>query len=149
MPHALPWDQINKATYLTWHKDYGHDLVIQHENERVKQNASLNLLKDNLVWLSKLGDAPTSLNITKYRDLQKRIRSTVNQNNTLLRLSQEMNIAPAAVDKDKFFNNPDKNKGERYQAWLRSLKTDMHIGETIKVLNGLATEITKATAAVK
>ncbi len=149
VPNALPWDQINKATYLTWHKDYGHDLVIQTENERVKQNASLNLLKDNLVWLSKLNDEPASLNIGKYRDLQKRIRSTVNQNTTLLRLGQEMNVVPAEVDKDKFFNNPDKNKGERYQAWLRSLKTDMHIGETIKVLGGLATEITKATAAVK
>jgi len=148
VPNALPWDQINKATYLTWHKDYGHDLVIQTENERVKKNASLNLLRDNLVWLSKLNDKPASLNINKYRDLQKRIRSTVNQNTTLLRLSQEMNVAPTEVDKDKFFNNPDKNKGERYQAWLRSLKTDMHIGETIKVLGGLATEITKATAAV-
>lgn len=148
VPNALPWDQINKATYLTWHKDYGHDLVIQNENARIKQNASLNLLKDNLVWLSKLNDSPASLNINKYRDLQKRIKSTVSQNTTLLKLSQEMNVAPAAVDKDKFFNNSDKNKGERYQAWLRSLKTDMHIGETIKVLGGLATEITKATAAV-
>lgn len=149
VPHALPWDQINKATYLTWHKDYGHDAVIKSENERVKQNASLNLLKDNLVWLSKLNDEPTSLQIDKYRDLQKQIRSTVNQNNTLLRLSQEMNIVPAEIDKDKFFNNPDKNKGERYQAWLRSLKTDMHINETVKVLTGLASEITKATASVK
>nr|WP_294992860.1 carboxy terminal-processing peptidase [uncultured Sediminibacterium sp.] len=148
VPNALPWDQINKATYLTWHKDYGHDLVIQNENERVKQNASLNLLKDNLVWLSKLGEEPASLNINKYRDLQKQIRSTVNQNNTLLRLSQEMSVVPAEVDKDKFFNNPDKNKGERYQAWLRSLKTDMHISETIKVIGGLASEITKATASV-
>ena len=149
VPHALPWDQINKATYLTWHKDYGHDAVIKSENERVKQNASLNLLKDNLVWLSKLNDEPTSLQIDKYRELQKQIRSTVNQNNTLLRLSQEMNIVPAEIDKDKFFNNPDKNKGERYQAWLRSLKTDMHINETVKVLTGLASEITKATASVK
>lgn len=148
VPNALPWDQINKATYLTWHKDYGHDLVIQNENERVKQNASLNLLKDNLVWLSKLGEEPASLNINKYRDLQKQIRSTVNQNNTLLRLSQEMSVVPAEVDKDKFFNNPDKNKGERYQAWLRSLKTDMHISETIKVIGRLASEITKATASV-
>jgi len=148
VPNALPWDQINKATYLTWHKDYGHDLAIQTENERVKQNASLNLLRDNLVWLSKLNEEPASLNINKYRDLQKRIRSTVNQNTTLLKLSQEMNVSPAEVDKDKFFNNPDKNKGERYQAWLRSLKTDMHIGETMKVLGVLATEITKATAAV-
>ena len=60
-----------------------------------------------------------------------------------------MNIVPAVSDQDKFFNNPDKNKGERYQAWLRSLKTDMHIGETVKVMSGLSSEFTKATAAVK
>lgn len=149
VPHALPWDQIEKATYLTWHKDYGHDQVIQAENERVKENSSLNLLKDNLIWLSKLNEEPASLNLDKYKSLQKRIRSTVSQNNTLLRLKEEMNIVPAVSDQDKFFNNPDKNKGERYQAWLRALKTDMHIGETVKVLTGLSSEFTKATAAVK
>lgn len=147
VPHALPWDQIKKATYLTWHKDYGHDQVIKTENDRIKENASLNLLRDNLVWLSKLGEEPASLQINAYKDLQKRIRSTVNQNSTLLRLKEEMNITPANDDQDKFFNNPDKNKGERYQAWLRALKTDMHIGETVKVIANLSAELTKATAA--
>lgn len=147
VPHALPWDQIPKATYLTWHKDYGHDQVIKTENERVKQNSSLNLLKDNLIWLSKLNEEPASLKIDRYKALQKQIRSTVSQNTTLLKLKEEMNIAPATADQDKFFNNPDKNKGERYQAWLRALKYDMHVGETVKVVTGLSTEITKATAA--
>lgn len=147
MPHALPWDQIKKATYLTWHKDYGHDEVIKIENERIKENSSLNLLRNNLVWLSRLGEEPSSLQINRYKELQKNIRATVNQNNTLLRLKDEMNIAPAGDDKDKFFNNPDKNKGERYQAWLRALKTDMHIGETVKVIANLSVELTKATAA--
>ncbi|MEB3059474.1 carboxy terminal-processing peptidase, partial [Parvimonas sp. D9] len=71
VPHALPWDQIEKATYLTWHKDYGHDQVIQAEKERVKENSSLNLLKDNLIWLSKLNEEPASLNIDQYKSLQK------------------------------------------------------------------------------
>ncbi len=146
-PNALPWDQINKAVYLTWHKDFGHDQVIKAEKDRINENASLNLLKDNLVWLSKLNEQPASLKIDAYKDIQKRIRSTVSQNSTLLRLKEEMNIAPANDDKDKFFNNPDQNKGERYKAWLKALKTDMHIGETIKVVSNLSAELVKATAA--
>ena len=41
------------------------------------------------------------------------------------------------VDKDKFENNPDKSKGDRYIAWIKSLKSDLYIQQTVDVINDM------------
>jgi len=38
------------------------------------------------------------------------------------------------ADYDKFFNNPDKIKQERYQAWLKLVAKDVQISESSKLL---------------
>jgi carboxyl-terminal processing protease len=73
------------------------------------------------------------------------VASTVNQNNTLLKVKEEMNVAAMLVDKDKFYNNLDKPKGERYQAWLTNLKTDMHIDESVKMVSEMVRSQGQAT----
>ncbi len=122
---SLPWDEITKVPYNTWNNA---DLssVVKIENEKIAQNKSLNLLRDNLSWLSKNAEMPVNLNMQKYKDMQKQIKATVNQNNSLLKIKEEMAVDVIKVDYDKFYKNPDKVKGERYQAWLKSIKTDMY-----------------------
>lgn len=134
-PTALPWDETPKMTYQTWQGEAALDNIIRKENEKIKSNASLNLLKSNLQWLAKNAELPASLNIQKYRDRQKQVTTTVTQNNTLLKIKEEMNIETLMADKEKFYNNPDKPKGDRYQAWLKNLKTDMHIDESVKIVS--------------
>ncbi len=136
-PEALPWDEIPKVSYNVWQNSTGYEAVIRKENDKIRSNASLNLLNSNLQWLAKNAEMPVSLNITKYRDRQKQIISTVNQNNSLLKSKEEMNVQSLEADKDKFYNNPDKQKGERYQAWLKLLKSDMHINESVSVVSDL------------
>lgn len=136
-PEALPWDEIAKVPYNTWENNTGYDAAIRKENEKIRNNASLNLLNSNLQWLAKNAEMPVSLNINKYRDRQKQIISTVNQNNSLLKTKEELNVQSLEADKDKFYNNPDKQKGERYQAWLKLLKSDMHINESVSVVSDL------------
>ena len=41
-------------------------------------------------------------------------------------------------DYDKFYNNPDKQKGERYKAWMKSLKSDLYINETVKIVSDMS-----------
>ncbi|MES2005313.1 MAG: carboxy terminal-processing peptidase [Bacteroidota bacterium] len=144
---ALPYDEIPKVPIQTWQNSFGLDNVIKSENAKIKGNASLNLLNSNLQWLAKNAELPVSLNINQYRDRQKQIVSTVNQNNSLLKAKEEMSVAALAADKDKFYNNPDTAKGERYQAWLKFLKTDMHIDETVKMVGEMAGIIPVQTVA--
>jgi hypothetical protein len=35
-----------------------------------------------------------------------------------------MQVAALKEDYDKFYNNPDKQKQDRYQAWLKSIAKD-------------------------
>ncbi len=137
-PGALPYDEIPKLNYQTWSNDFGLESLAKKENERIQSNPSLNLLKSNLQWLAKNSELPVDLNLEKYRNRQQQIMSTVNQNNTLLKAKQDLNVSALAADKDKFYNNPDPSKGERYQAWLKFLKTDMHIDESVKIVSQMA-----------
>ncbi len=136
-PEALPYDEIAKVPYQTWQGNYNYDAVVQKENAKIKSNASLNLLTSNLQWLAKNAELPVSLNYEKYKSRQKQIISTVEQNNSLLKAKEEMNASALQADKDKFYNNPDQQKGERYQAWLKNLKTDMHIDETVHMVSDI------------
>ena len=136
-PSALPYDEIPKASYQPWQNTAGFEAVIKKENDKIKSNASLNLLNSNLQWLAKNNETPISLNLEQYRARQKQVMNTVNQNNTLLKSKQEMDVQAMAVDKDKYFNNANQQRGEIYQAWLKSLKSDMHISETVGVVSDL------------
>ncbi len=131
---ALPWDEISKVPYDTWDKS-DFSATIQKENAKIAENKSLNLLRNNLQWLSDNSEKPINLNIDKYKEMQKQIRTTVNQNNSLLKLQKDMTIEAMAADHDKFYNNPDKPKGDRYVSWLKAIRTDMHIDETVKMVS--------------
>ena len=134
---ALPYDEISKAPYQLWQNSAGFETVIKKENEKIKSNSSLNLLNSNLQWLAKNNETAIDLNIEKYRARQKQVMNTVNQNNTLLKSKQELDVQPMVVDKDKFFNNTNVQRGELYQAWLKSLRSDMHISESAGVVSDL------------
>jgi carboxyl-terminal processing protease len=139
-PNSLPWDAIAQTDIQPWSSGSGADLAVisKKEQARIQADASLNLLQTNLKWLNRNGEAPVQLKMDKYRQQQKLIESTVNQNNSLLKLKEEMNVSAMDADKDKFYNNPDKNKGIRYQEWLKYLKTDMHIEAGVKVIGEIA-----------
>ena len=97
------------------------------------------------MWLSKNVDKEYNLNITKYKDEQKLIRNTAKQNTDLASLTKPMKIEPADVDKDKFYNNTDKGKGDRYQQWLKGLRTDLYIDESVKIVADMSTSLSTTT----
>lgn len=141
-PNSLPWDAIPQTPYQPWQGITANNLteIIKKEQTRISSDANLILLQDNLKWLSKNNDNPINLQIDQFKQLQKQITRTVNQNNTLLKLKTEMSVQTLEADKDKFYNNPDKNKGIRYQEWLKLLKQDLQIDASTKIIQELATQ---------
>ena len=135
---ALPYDEIPKASYQLWPDNAGFESIVKKENDKIKSNASLNLLTSNLQWLAKNAELPVPLNLEKYKARQKQIVSTVNQNNTLLKIQQDMNVEPIAIDKDRLLNNPNQQKAEYYKSWFKALKSDMHIDETVNMVSELS-----------
>ena len=46
-----------------------------------------------------------------------------------------MQVDAAKADYDKFYNNPDKTKQDRYQAWLKLVAKDIQINESSNLLS--------------
>ena len=137
-PDALAWDEIAKSTYQSWlNTPAEFDNLIKKENEQISNNVNFKLIKENTQWLSKNLDSPVELNFEKYKQQQKLLRSTTEQINKLSKLPSDMEVEVSILDKDKFYNNPDKSKGERYQRWLKDIKADLYISQSVKIVGDM------------
>lgn len=135
---SLPWDQIPQADYkksleLNWAE------IEKKANQRITSNEAFEGIKKNTDWLSKNTEKPYELNIDAYKKQQNLLKATVKQDDTWSKLAQPMDMQPLAVDKDKFYNNADKAKGERYQQWLKNVQSDIYINEAVNIVKDLMT----------
>jgi len=135
-PSALSWDQIPQANYQP-ENDINFSEIEKKADERIETSPVFSSIKKNTDWLDKNMDKEYSLNINTYKKEQNEIRNTVKQDDSLSRLKQPIDMKPLDVDKDKFYNNPDKAKGDRYQQWLKSSQSDIYINETVSIVKDI------------
>jgi carboxyl-terminal processing protease len=131
---ALSWDQIPQANYQPADENVNWQELEKKAEERINSNPTFNHIKSNTDWLNKNIDKEYYLNIDAYKKEQNQIRNTVKQDDSLARLKQPIDMQPLAADKDKFFNNTDKAKGDRYQQWLKNAQSDIYINETVNIV---------------
>jgi len=143
---ALKWDQIPKSDYSIWKSDFDWTAIEQKAEARIAQSPLFSTLKTNTDWLGKNLDKEYELNFAKYTQQQATVREKVRQSDSASKLKQPMDIQPVAVDHDKFFNNPDKPKGERYQQWLKTIQTDIYLNECLNIISDIADKLNTSTA---
>jgi hypothetical protein len=90
--------------------------------------------KKTLAWVSTQIDRPVHLKLDKYIAFRKQLQSTMIQNDNRLKLKDSMQVIALKADYNKFYNNPDKTKQDRYQAWLKVIAKDAQINEASKLL---------------
>jgi len=134
-PDALPWDEIQKADYTSWR--YGLDLkpIIQASKDRVNNNQSFSVIKNNAEWLSKQNDKVYTLNLNKYKEEQQQIRNTVKQIDSLNKLPHELDVAALSEDLRKL--ETDTAKLDRFKSWVKNLRSDIYLDEAVKVVNDM------------
>lgn len=132
---ALPWDEIGKASYKNWTP--GYDLkTIQHlSNQRLQNDNTFNLIKENAEWLANQNNKQYSLKIDKYKEEQKAIRTTVKQLEALMKLPNELDVAALPNEVNRWAD--DKSKQERFQQWLKNLQKDIYLDQAVKVMNDM------------
>lgn len=135
--NAMPWDEIQQSRYQTWNSNIDFEAVKRAAAGRINANPVFSNIQKNAEWLSKNADREYELNLAKYREKQKQIRNTVKANDSLTRLSKELDVTTLEVDKKRFFDNNDKAQAERYQQWLKSLKSDIYIDEAARVMSDM------------
>ncbi len=132
---ALPWDEITKAQYLNTNSPFELNALQQLSNQRLENNVSFRLIKDNSEWLSKQNDKDYSLNIDKYRKERKMITATYKQMESLLKLQNELDVQSLSTEVNKY--GTDKNKQDRFNNWLKNLRKDIYLEQAVKVMNDM------------
>ena len=143
---ALSWDEMERAKYMVWPNNAQLAQVVQSTNSQIKNDTALNKFKKNLQWVSNQIETPVYLKIDRYQSFKKQVQEVSKQNELALKLKTPMKLAPIKVDYNKFYNNPDKSKQDRYQAWIKDLAKDFQLNESSKILAALNK---KTTAVVK
>ncbi len=133
---ALSWDEMEKAKYQVWPNHLQLEPIIQQANQHIQKDTALNRFKQNLQWVSSQVETPVYLKLDKFQAFKKQIQVVSKQNEQALKLKVPMKLAPAKVDNDKFYNNPDKPKQDRYQAWIKDLAKDFQLNEATSILAG-------------
>ena len=136
-PSALSWDQIPMAKFSITDTETKWSIIEQKANDRIKNSQAFNIIKGNTDWLSKNADSEVALGLDAYKKQQNLLKSTVKQSEALAKLKQPMNVVPLAADEDKFYNNPDTTKGERYKQWLKNIQGDLYIHETVNIVKDI------------
>lgn len=130
---ALPWDQIEKAKYIPFMAAPNRLAIIQASNEAVQSNQNFTLLKDNINWLQHINNRVYNLNIDSFKSAQVLTRKTIQQNDNLTNLTTPLSIVPPQVDYEKYYNNADKTKGDRYLDWLKRVQRDIYIDQAVDI----------------
>lgn len=137
-PNALPWDEIKSAAYTPWPMAGQYEAVEKEYQSKVDQDTAFKAIRKNAEWLSQLSKKDMSLNLKAYQEMQKQIKVTVKQNESLQTLKDPMNISFMTQD-DERISKMDKEKADRFRTWLKNLKNDMYLDQTSNMLNNLIT----------
>ncbi len=137
-PLALKWDEINKAKYSTWTSNVSFNDVITAYNKELNQNTTFNKIKMNVQWLEKMNNRTYSLNINKFLEEQKQLKNVGKELDSLYKLKSPMIVNNISVDLAVI--QKEKDKMDKNDAWLKRVKEDVFIEESVKVLNKMITQ---------
>ena len=135
-PNALKYDEIGKAIYKPWSMAGDVVEVEKYYQQKVLENPAFKTIRQNAEWLSKINQEPVSLNLETYRANQKKIRTTVKENESLQTLEKPMEVVFMNADQSRV-EAMDKDKGERFKGWLKNLTTDRYLFESARILDDL------------
>ena len=132
-PNALVWDEMPKASYQTW--TYAPDLVaLQQKNqERLTNNSVFKEIKDKTNILADNRKTARSLEIQKYKAQQKEVKDISTMVRNLTQLKDDLSLANLSNDIETI--NSDSLKKDRNDFWVKYLKKDVYLGETLNIMN--------------
>jgi carboxyl-terminal processing protease len=143
-PDALKWDEISKAPYTTWTSTPSSNTIINEANDDVKKNMTFEKLRSDIQWLEKYYDKSYSINIRKYKEELKELKSVSKQIEELTKLPVPIKITNLDADTANIVNAEDKV--EKNKQWLKLRSTDIYLDQSVKVLNKMIVQNNMARA---
>ncbi|MFT3701626.1 MAG: carboxy terminal-processing peptidase [Agriterribacter sp.] len=137
-PDALKWDEIAKAKYTPWSNGNDLQTVKKAEEERVKTDNVFVDIKKISSQLADLNDRVYTLNLKKYQEEQKEIKALVKELDKLTKTQKDNPVELLPQDITRFAS--DTAKQDRQTQWLKGLKSDIYLNETVNVMNNIISQ---------
>lgn len=134
-PEAMPWDEIKQSAYTKWNSPIDLQTVKNLSSTRIANNPAFKTVQETTNWLSQLKDRPYPLQIDKFKEEQKKIRSAMANMDSVLKLDQNLNLAFLKEDAQRIA--ADKDKEARYNQWLSGLSKDIYLDQAIKAVGDM------------
>ena len=149
--HPMVWTQISPVKYSQAVVDLKKlPKIAENSKKRVEANPTFKLIAENAVRIKQQrDDTDHSLNLKAYRDgeakrkeLSKKFEGTVKTIDGFAaeNLPEDMSALTAANDSSKVIRNTD---------WLKDVKKDIHLYETLMIMKDLIQNATFKTASVE
>lgn len=132
-PDALKWDTIPKVKYSLWNPGYSYMGVVNKTDKELPHDTLFDDLQATLVTLNKLGEEEVPLQLTRYKQVLKRVRDLSGKAEEYSLANHPMEVKSLPVDISD--NANDSGKIKMQQQFISMIGIDIYIAKTNSVLN--------------
>lgn len=134
--NPLPWDQIKAAKYKVWDGYIDFDDAIKNSNERMSNNAQLNLIAENAKWVKEKRDEEIyPLNFTAYQNQRLLTEKDAKRFDAISDYTS--NLTYKSLPYEVKLYTSDTILKEKRDRWHTSLTGDVYIEEAVNVLEDI------------
>ena len=134
-PTALIWDEMPKASYQTWQAAPDVTLLQQKSKNRLAADNVFKAIEDNTNILADNRKTSRSLELAKYKVQLKEMKDVSNKVRDLTKLKDDLSVSNLAGDLTVI--NSDSLKKDRNDFWVKYLKKDVYLNESINVMDDM------------
>jgi carboxyl-terminal processing protease len=131
----MPWDEIQKASYVKSTPNFDLELLKQKSAKRVEENASFIAISEIGKLIEKSNLKTYSLNFNKYKQEQKLLREGFKKIEETNKTQKALMVTMLGEDEKKLAS--DKDKLERRKQWINNLSKDLYLSETTKIVSDM------------
>jgi carboxyl-terminal processing protease len=141
---ALGWDEIARANYQAVNNPVDPAPLAMMSKSRVANNAIFNLIQANAQKLKKQEEDNTYfLDEADYKKEQEEANQTSKKLEELQKKGNPLTIVNLKDDMSKI--NMDSSTIKKNDEWLKGLKKDIYLSETVNIINDLSKQTSKVT----
>jgi len=139
---ALPWDEIPAAKYSVVPNPVKVAPLAEQSKKRVSNNPTFKLIEENALRLKKQRDDNVySLNEAEYRKEMEEANATSKKMEELEKNASMLSIVNPKEDMARI--NLDSSTIAKNTEWLKNLKKDIYLAETVNILADLSKQSMK------
>ena len=133
-PSALSWDEIPKADYTPWTTTYSSNAIINSFDKQISSSAVFNAIKQEVTWIDKENDKEYPLKLEQFRAESKIMKEKYKELDSLYKLRKALSVKIPGMEVNVADTTKDL-KDKNTSSFLKRVKEDIYIDETVKVMN--------------